>query len=187
MALTSLQLQRIMIYARASRVDELLPHFNAALPEARIDSPLRAAMWCAQLGHETASLRYLEELAGGVAYDPVVNPKLAARLGNTQSGDGARYKGRGAIQLTGRANYAHASAALGLPLEELPELAALPENAFRIAAWFWTTHGLNLFADKGELEKCTRVINGGLNGLLERHKYYDRACEVLGVLNLYST
>jgi putative chitinase len=182
MEISALQLQRVMIYARAARIEELAPHFNASLPEAQVNTPLRAAMYCGQLGHETMSLRYLEEIWGPTEWQ--IRYERNAHLGNIEPGDGSRFRGRGAIQLTGRANYAKAGAALGLPLLEDPELAALPENAFRVSAWYWRAHGLNAFADKGDVEGATRAINGGLNGLQERFRYYDRACEVLGVLPL---
>jgi putative chitinase len=180
--LSALQLQRCAIYTRASRCVEILPHLTASMVEAQVDTALRRAMYVAQLEHETDHFRTFEEYANGAAYDVTVNPRLAARLGNVEVGDGPRFKGRGAIQLTGRSNYAKAGTALNLPLFDKPELAALPENAFRVAAWFWVAHHLNDFADKGDLEGATKRINGGLNGLLERHRSYDRACEVLGAL-----
>lgn len=182
MELSALQLQRCAIYTRASRCLEILSHLNASLGEAQVDTVLRLAMYVAQLEHETDHFRTMEEYANGTAYDLTVNPKLAARLGNTRVGDGPLYKGRGAIQLTGRANYVRAGAALNLPLEGHPELAAALPAAFRVAAWFWVANHLNDFADKGDLEGATRRINGGLNGLLERHKNYDRACDVLGAM-----
>jgi putative chitinase len=182
MEISALQLQRVMIYARASRVMDLSPHLNASLPEAQVTTPLRAAMYLGQLGHETMSLRFLEEVWGPtpeqIRYDK------NTRLGNTEPGDGHRFRGRGAIQLTGRANYAKAAAALHLPLLDEPDLAALPEYAFLVSAWYWRAHDINRYADKGNIEEATRLINGGLNGIQERCRYYDRACEVLGVLSL---
>jgi putative chitinase len=186
---SALQLQRVMIYGRAARLAELAPHLNASLAEAQVTTPLRAAMYLGQIGHESMSLLYLKEVWGPTIAQ--TRYERNARLGNTEPGDGARFRGRGAIQLTGRRNYAACGAALGLPLLEQPELVALPEYAFRVTAWFWVTatdpHGkhLNDFADKGDVEGATRVVNGGLNGLLERQIYYDRACEVLGALSLH--
>jgi DNA modification methylase len=86
-------------------------------------------------------------------------------LGNNQLGDGYRFRGRGYIQLTGRHNYRHASAQLGIPLLEHPELAEQPEYAARIAGWYWFQRALNRLADGGEFRQITRVINGGYNGL----------------------
>jgi len=100
-------------------------------------------------------------------------------LGNTQPGDGKRYKGRGPIQLTGRNNYRAAGGALGLELEANPQRAADVDVGFRVAAWFWTSRGLNLLADVGDFREITRRINGGFNGLPQREAYSRRALEVL--------
>lgn len=170
-------------YLRAARAAEILPHLQAAAAEAEIDTPDRAAMWLAQLAHETGGFRYLEEIWGPTAaqlrYEPPSS--LAARLGNTEPGDGYRYRGRGAIQLTGRANYAAAGADLDLPLLEQPDVGATLPVAFRTAAWYWRQHGLNALADAADLDGATRAINGGLNGIDHREELYDRACDALGV------
>lgn len=163
------------------RAAAYLPHLRAACEEAAITTPARLAAFLAQLGHESADLRYFEEIASGDAYDPRTNPTLAARLGNTQPGDGRRYKGRGPIQLTGRSNYRAAGAALGVDLEGSPTLAASPEVGFRIAAWYWTSRGLNALADRGDFDGITRKINGGLNGKADRDARHARALAALGV------
>jgi predicted chitinase len=146
----------------------------AAMDGAGISTPTRRAAFLAQLALESGELRDMEEVADGRAYEGRKD------LGNTQPGDGPRFKGRGPIQLTGRANYRAAGAALGLPLEERPELAAQPEHGFRVAAWFWTSRGLNALADKGDFREITRRINGGYNHLAERERYHARARQVLG-------
>jgi putative chitinase len=173
--LTTAQLSRVWRYAPVTRINAQLPYLLASLARAQVNTSLRLAMYLAQLGHECAEGRYLEELASGAAYEGRKD------LGNLQPGDGQRFKGRGAIQLTGRANYAAAGAALGLDLVARPELAATLPNAFELAAWFWARHALNGFADAGDVDGATRRINGGLNGLAERLAYYDRAREVLAV------
>jgi predicted chitinase len=145
---------------------------NAALHEARISTPARLAAFLAQVGHESAELRYFEEIASGQAYEGRKD------LGNTQPGDGVRFKGRGPIQLTGRANYRAAGAALGISLEEKPELAATPETGFRVAAWFWNSRSLSALADQGTAEafrEITRRINGGQNGAAQRESLWARA------------
>jgi hypothetical protein len=126
----------------------------------------------------------MEEIASGAAYEG------RSDLGNTQPGDGKRYKGRGPIQLTGRKNYRRFGRLLGLDLENEPTLAAQPENGFRIAALFWKLGGLNELADKLTLKKndagdkivfakITKIINGGHNGLPDRFKYFSVAKQVL--------
>jgi putative chitinase len=150
-----------------------LAPMEAAQREFAITTEARSRMWLAQVGHESVSLRYFEEIASGAAYEG------RADLGNTQPGDGVRFKGRGPIQLTGRANYTSAGAALKLPLVDNPPMAADPRHAFRVSAWWWATHGLNPIADTGDVIAATRRINGGLNGLADRQSRYDR-CRALG-------
>lgn len=162
-----------------SKAAAYLPHFRAACEEAGISTRARLAAFAAQLGHESGDLRFWEELGDYcVAYD---TGRLAERLGNTPEadGDGCRYKGRGPIQLTGLANYRAAGRALGIDLEALPELAGTPGVGFRVAAWYWTSRGLNALADRGDFDSITRRINGGLNGKADRDRRHALALEVL--------
>ena len=147
---------------------------SAALMEI-MGTPLRAAHFFAQVAHESGDGRYAEEIADGDAYEG------RADLGNTRRGDGRRFKGRGLIQLTGRANYARAGAYLGLPLEDVPERAATPEVAWAVAAWYWLDRSVNLPADEDDLEGVTRKINGGLNGLKDRATRLERCRATLHV------
>lgn len=107
--------------------------------------------------------------------DRLANYVYANRLGNgdAASGDGWKYRGRGLIQITGRGNYRDAGEALGLPLLEEPELLEEPVHAADAAGWFWKSHGLDRFASN--INDCTRAINGGLNGLPDRIRLYERA------------
>jgi putative chitinase len=176
-ALLSGELQAIMPNCPAQRLFAYYPWLTAAMVEFAITTPLRAAAFLAQLAHESGELRYMEEIASGSAYEGRHD------LGNTEPGDGVRYKGRGPIQLTGRANYRACGAALGLDLEGDPWLAADPQVAFRIAGWYWSTHACNALADSGSeaaFRAITREINGGLNGLASRERYYALAKEALG-------
>lgn len=163
------ELRRIMPSLSSDKARQYLPHLNRAMQEAGITGKKRQAAFLAQLGHESGGLRYMEEIASGAAYEG------RRDLGNTRPGDGRRYKGRGPIQLTGRANYRSAGRALGLNLEANPEQAARPNVAFRIAAWFWKSRGLNALADSGAFREITRRINGGFNGLMDRFRYWARA------------
>lgn len=89
-------------------------------------------------------------------------------LGNTEPGDGYKFRGRSPIQLTGRANYREMGEGLNVPLEKTPDLAATAPVGFRVAARYWATHGCNELADRGDLVRLTKRINGGIVGLSER-------------------
>lgn len=130
-------------------------------------------MFLAQVGHESAELRYTEELASGIAYE---NRK---DLGNTQPGDGVRYKGRGLIQITGRSNYALCGLALDLPLLDQPQLLSQVDNAVLSAGWFWENNNLNSYCDKDDFIGLTKRINGGTNGLANRQELYGRSLKVI--------
>jgi putative chitinase len=142
--------------------------------EAGITTPKRQAAFLAQVAHESGELRFFEEIASGAAYEG------RRDLGNVRPGDGRRFKGRGPIQLTGRANYRAAGRALGIELENNPTRAADPDVGFRVAAWYWRTRGLNTLADQGDFRQITKRINGGFNGLADRQRYWARAKAVLG-------
>lgn len=169
------QLRAIMPNLPVEKAQQYLPLLNQAMAEAQINTPKRQAAFLAQLAHESAELRYFEEIANGSRYEGRKD------LGNTQPGDGRRYKGRGPIQLTGRANYRAAGQALGLDLEGNPPLAAQPDVGFRTAGWFWTSKDLNRFADSGDFRELTRRINGGYNGMADREHYHAAAKQALGI------
>ncbi|MGF6116719.1 putative chitinase [Janthinobacterium lividum] len=155
------------------RATLFLAPLNAAMAEFDIDTPLRQASFLAQVGHESGQLRYVRELASGAAYEG------RADLGNVIAGDGVRFKGRGLLQVTGRANYAACGVALGLDLLAAPQLLEQTTAACRSAGWFWQSRGLNRLTDAGDQERVTRRINGGLNGLAERLALYAAARKVL--------
>lgn len=146
--------------------------------EFDINTPLRWSHFIAQIAHESAELRYSEEIASGKAYD---TGKLAVRLGNTPQadGDGQKYKGRGLIQITGRANYEAYKKYCGFDVVTKPQLLAQPVGAIRSAMWFWKSKGLNELADRDEFTVITKRINGGTNGIEDRRKYLARAKKIL--------
>ena len=150
---------------------------NTAMNRYGIVGTPRAAAFIAQVGHESGQFRWLKELWGPTAQQ--VGYEGRADLGNTVKGDGSKYRGRGLIQITGRANYAACGEALGLDLVNKPELLEMPQHAAMSAAWFWSTRGLNTLADQGEFVKITRRINGGLTGQDDRQALYDQALKVL--------
>jgi putative chitinase len=172
MTITVDQLKQIMPHAR-SRANEFLDPLNDAMDEFEIDTPQRQAAFLAQISHESGELRYVAEIASGKAYEG------RADLGNTEPGDGMRFKGRGLIQITGRDNNASCGCALGLDLLADPELLEDPVNAARSAAWFWSTHGCNELADAGNFRQITLRINGGFNGYDERVSYWESAKEAI--------
>lgn len=175
------QLLKIMPLLNKQKAESYLPLLNAAMGEFEINTPKRQAAFIGQLAHESAQLRYFEEIASGAAYEGRKD------LGNVFPGDGKRYKGRGPIQLTGRTNYRDYGKELGIDLENSPELAAMKEVGFRIAGAFWKRKGLNTLADSGEYKKISARINGinkttgEPNGMADRIKYYTVAKKVLGV------
>jgi len=167
------ELRQLMPNCPAATRLDYLPFIQEAMAEFEIDSYLRETAFLAQLAHESAELRYMEEIASGAAYEGRKD------LGNTQPGDGKRYKGRGPIQLTGRANYIKYGGLLGLDLVNNPTLAATKEVGFRVAGQFWKLNGLNELADLLQFRLITKRINGGYNGLDDRLKYYQRARKVM--------
>jgi predicted chitinase len=184
--LMSEQLHAIMPQLPSARGAALFPFLTAAAAEFSIDAPARAAAFLAQLAHESGQFRFMEEIWGPTAAQRRYEPPgtLAATLGNTQAGDGKRFKGRGPIQITGRANYRRFGDLLGLDLVADPGRAALPDVAFRIAGLYWSKKRLNELADQVSPEafrEITRRINGGFNGLPDRERFYELAKSVLGV------
>ena len=175
--LTDDELRQLMPNCPAQKRADYLPFIQQAMQEFDISSYLRETAFLAQLAHESAELRYMEEIASGAAYEG------RADLGNTQPGGGKRYKGRGPIQLTGRANYSKYGQLLGLDLVNNPTIAATREVGFRIAGQFWKLNGLNELADQQQFKTITKRINGGYNGLDDRIKYYERAKTVMSADN----
>ena len=145
-------------------------NFKAA-EEAGVGAGLKGvelASYMAQVAHESDNFKTSEEYASGAAYEGRKD------LGNTQVGDGKKYKGRAYIQLTGRDNYKKAGDALGLDLINNPALAEEPKNAAAISVWFWKTKVKPQVPDFMDTERVTKVVNGGFNGLNDRLKYFNR-------------
>lgn len=165
-------LKAICPLANTSRLAVYVGPLNAAMQEFEINNRPREMAFLAQIAHESGSFNYVRELASGADYEG------RADLGNTEPGDGKRFKGRGLIQITGRANYAACGDALGIDLLAHPESLEEPINAARSAGWFWHSRHLNAYADAGDFRAITRVINGGLNGWVDRLNYFTRAQQV---------
>ena len=194
--------QLLQILPNAGQVAGVfVPVLNAAMSRYQIVGSKRIAAFIAQVGHESGQLtrlvenlnysadalrktwpsRFDAELATAVARKPeqIANIAYGNRMGNTEQGDGWKHRGRGLIQITGRANYIDCGEALGLDLIAQSELLEKPQHACMSAAWFWATNGLNTLADAGKFDAITQRINGGQNGSADRKALYAKALKVL--------
>lgn len=161
---------------KGADIDGVVALINKYTPNFGLNATaLRMAHFLAQIAHESAEMRYTEEIASGAKYEGRKD------LGNVVKGDGVRFKGRGLIQVTGRTNYAAYKKFCGYDVVAKPELLAQPVGAVRSAMWFWQTRGLNALADADNLLAVTKRINGGTNGLEDRRKYLALAKKALGV------
>ena len=169
----------------AKRADEFVASFNMWAMAFDINTPQRVVHYLAQVLHESGKLRYTKEIASGEQYEGRKD------LGNIYKGDGRKYKGRGYIQLTGRANYTKFNACdlcIADVVEDPEAVGEFPLNQVA-SMWFWQTHGLNEIADcddgglMGEqiVERITRKVNGGLNGIAQRKFYYRRLKKEFGL------
>ena len=145
-------------------------HIKTYAQNNGITDPTELAMFMAQMGHESGSFRYATEMASGEAYNP--GTSAGKNLGNTQPGDGPRFKGRGYIQLTGRWNYGHFGKKVGVDLISNPELAASPDVAAAIAVQFYKDRVDRVAARRGDVAGATKGINPGLNGLKDRERRF---------------
>ena len=189
-----------------TKVDEWYEALCEMLPKYEIDTVDRAAGFLAQCAHESLNFRVLEEnlnysakaldavfgkyfARGGrdaneYARQPekIANVTYANRIGNgdTESGDGWRFRGRGVIQLTGRANYADFGKTINMTAEEVIPYVSTIKGALESACWFWKANNINKYCDKQDIIGMTKRINGGTIGLEDRKKHYAHALEVLG-------
>lgn len=181
---TKEQILAIMPTAK-ERVGKYINYINDYAEVFNIDTPLRMAHYLAQIAHESAELRYTVEQGTTHYFDKYDTGKLAARLGNTpaKDGDGYKYRGRGLIQITGRANYCayQSSAYCKGDILTHPELLEKPLGAVKSSMWWWKTHKLNAYADNDDIVRITKIINGGTKGIKERCMYLARAKKALGI------
>jgi putative chitinase len=183
---------------------EWVPALNDTFARFQIATPRQQAAFIGQCGHECGNFRILEEnlnyraetlmklwprrfptLEFAKQYEKnprkIANSVYANRMGNRDeaSGDGFRFRGRGAVQLTGHSGYFHAGKALGTDFVANPDLVATPQYAALTAGWFWSTHKCNEAAEAGDWVKLTKIINGGTIGLDDRVKHTNEALAVL--------
>lgn len=213
--ITTAQLAAIMTGSDApQRAAQWIAALNDSMRACAIDTPLRQSAFLAQVLMESGELRQVQEslgysaqrlhvvwpkhfpsleLAEAYSHNPqkLADHVYANRMGNGDeaSGDGWNYRGRGLIQLTGRAGYERFSRDMGIDAVSNPDLLQEPSGAALAAAWFWRSHGLNELADQtggdGDDDRhyvdITRRINGGTAGLQQRRDYWLRARHALGV------
>lgn len=182
-SITKAQLSVIVPTLKEPKLTAYLNSINVTMDKYGIDTPIRQACFLAQIMHESAGTYYTKELASGAAYEGRKD------LGNTQPGDGVRFKGRGLIQITGRYNYSQMSKDFGVDFIVHPELLETPEWATESAGWFWKKNNLNKWADANDFDGVSDVINrgrktvavGDANGYTDRLNYFNRAKKALGI------
>lgn len=171
--------------AHLQEAQAFAPVIDAAMEAYEINTPGRQAAFLAQIGHESGGLHWLIEIWGPTIAQQHYEGRLD--LGNTEPGDGSKYRGHGLLQTTGRGNHARARDRLRAKFPDLdvpdfeqePKRLAEPQWAALSAADFWADHGLNDLADAGDFMRITRKINGGLNGYDQRLALFETAKEVL--------
>jgi putative chitinase len=171
--------------ASPQRAEAWLAPLEAAMERFEINTPLRQAAFLAQIGVESGGLRYVLELWGPTPTQRRYEGRKD--LGNLQIGDGFRYRGRGLIQITGRSNYDEMGRKMGLDLINKPELLCEPNWAALSATVFWDSRKLNSYADRGEFDSVSDLINrghltsavGDANGYPHRLALYDAAKQVI--------
>ena len=179
------QLRRAVPEVCREEIDSFVASFNQWAIHFGLTTPKRVVHYLAQVFHESGALRYTEEIASGEKYE------WRKDLGNTQPGDGKRFKGRAYIQLTGRFNYEKFNK-FDLCMKDIvnhpEEVAKFPLNQIA-SMWFWQTHKLNEVADLDDggkigediVTRITRKVNGGINGLSQRKLYYRRFKKEFGI------
>jgi len=175
MTLTTEQLKKCIPDITEKNIQKYLPELNANFDKYEINTPLRVCHFLAQVGHESLSFYYYREIASGKAYEGRKD------LGNIIEGDGERFRGRGCIQITGRTNYKSVSQFIfgDYRLLDTPEILELPKYGVLGAVWFWKTRNLNIYADKDDVKRITKIINGGYNGFNDRLERLNKCKSVL--------
>ena len=181
MAITSAQLKSIISPVKYddTRIQSITDALNQTFQRYGIDTNIRMCHFLAQVLHESGAFRYSVEIWGNTpaqrAYD------TRADLGNTPEpdGDGYKYRGRGWIQLTGKANYRLMGIEFGQDFVTNPDLVAKEPYDSLSAGWFWNRRNLNQYADQDDINTITKKINGGFNGLNDRVMWHSKARLIL--------
>ena len=202
MKITTAQIQAL--FPKYKYPEDLAEALTESFDKYEINTVNRAAGFLAQCGHESAGFTILQEnlnysaeglnkifkkyfptVADATPYarnpEKIANKVYGGRMGNgpESSGDGFKFRGRGAIQLTGKDNYTQFAKSLGITVDEAVEDLNTLDGAIESACWFWKKNGLNAICDKDDIVLMTKRINGGTIGLDDRKKHYHHAKEVL--------
>jgi putative chitinase len=184
--------------SRNKNTAELFEVFNQVLPQYEITTVERVAAFLAQCGHESADFTVLKEnlnysaeglakvfpkrfptVAAAQPYnrnpEKIANKIYSDRMGNgpEASGEGFKFRGRGAIQLTGKENYTKFANSIGKSLDEAVAYTETLAGAIESACWFWNTNHLNALADATDIVGLTKRINGGTIGLEDRKHHFE--------------
>ena len=180
--LTSEQLTKMFSKITGETAVKYAKYLNSAFRLASVNTKRRMAHFLGQVGHESGGLTTFTEWYNGKNAEAYFNKKYGKRkdLGNTVITDGYKYRGRGPIQVTGKANYQLCGKALGLDLVNNPDLLTDPKHGFDAAAWFWAKRKINTYADADNITMVTKRINGGTNGFSDRKARTALAKKVLG-------
>lgn len=193
---------------RNKNIQSLYEALEAVLPRYEINTAERVAHFLAQCGHESADFTLLREnlnysaeqlhrvwpsrfptVESAQPYnrnpEAIANKVYSSRMGNgdEHSGEGWRYRGRGAIQLTGKANYTAFAESINYSLDQAVDYLETLQGAVESAAWFWWKNNINHWADLNDVVKITKIINGGTLGLDERRAHTEHNLQVLGGQN----
>ena len=184
-------------------VEAIVSSLDTLASKYEINSPLRLAHFLAQTAHESGGFRVIEEnlnysadglknIFGKYFHDrdpeeyarqpeKIANVVYASRMGNgdTDSGDGYKFRGRGLIQLTGRINYTKFAQDLGMSIEDTVAYLETPNGAVASAGWFWDNNNLNQYCDSGDFVMLTKRINGGTIGIEDRKHHFEIAMHYL--------
>lgn len=183
MSFTTQQLSSIVPTLHEPKLSAYTTAINDTMLKYGILTPIEQAMFIGQIMHESAGCFYTKELASGTAYEGRKD------LGNIEKGDGVKFKGRGLIQITGRANYTLMSKDFGVDFITHPELLETPQWATESAGWFWKRNNVDKYADLNDFDGVSDLINrghktaaiGDSNGYADRLAYFNRAKKALGI------
>jgi putative chitinase len=210
MQITSAQIKSL--FPQYKYPQDLAEALSEQFEKYDINTVNRAAGFLAQCGHESNGFTVLKEnlnysadglnkifkkyfptVASATPYarnpEKIANKVYANRMlnGDEKSGDGYKFRGRGAIQLTGKENYTKYANSVGVTIDEAVADLETLDGAIESACWFWKTNGLNAICDADDIIKMTKRINGGTIGLEDRKKHYEHAKELLGGGHIHET